>query len=197
MNQFSILESASNGRSGLKWQVVKKFIISEVSSGKYCPGDVLPSENYLTNKVGVSRNTIRQAFEELEKEGYIYRVRGKGTFVSKPTPVKNTNKQAIFGLVVTEIRRSLYPSLVQGFGQEQAGNHQQTLICQTDNDVHQQGNIILQLLHCSVNGMAIVPVTTNKTPPLPNRNGNRQRHPGRGLPQNHTRSGYSSGNLGP
>ncbi len=164
MEKFDTLKSTNNARSGLKWQVVKKFIISEVSSGKYRPGDVLPSENYLTDKVGVSRNTIRQAFEELEKEGYIYRVRGKGTFVSRPAPVKNTNKSSIFGLVVPEIRRSLYPSLVQGFGQEQAGKSQQTLICQTNNDVHQQGNIILQLLHCGVNGLAIVPVTIGQTP---------------------------------
>jgi len=45
-------------------------------------GDCLPPEKDLTARYGVSRITMRRAMEELEREGFIYRLHGKGTYVS-------------------------------------------------------------------------------------------------------------------
>ncbi|RJQ42911.1 MAG: GntR family transcriptional regulator [Anaerolineaceae bacterium] len=44
-------------------------------------GDILPSERKLGEQFNVSRITIRKAMEELESEGLIYRIRGKGSFI--------------------------------------------------------------------------------------------------------------------
>ena len=46
------------------------------------PNDRLPSERQLLKEYGVSRNTIRLALNDLEERGVIYRLHGKGTFVS-------------------------------------------------------------------------------------------------------------------
>lgn len=46
------------------------------------PGDKLPSEKEICDLYSVSRTTVRLAMEELEKSGYIYRLQGKGSFVS-------------------------------------------------------------------------------------------------------------------
>lgn len=45
-------------------------------------GDKLLSEREICDKYDVSRSTVRQAISELEKDGYIYKIHGKGTFVS-------------------------------------------------------------------------------------------------------------------
>lgn len=48
------------------------------------PGDRLPTEAQLEARYAVSRATIRQAVGELEREGVLRRVQGKGTFVATP-----------------------------------------------------------------------------------------------------------------
>lgn len=53
-----------------------------VQSKEYAKGAPLPKEEELANRLGVSRNTIRQATNKLEHEGLITRKKGVGTFVT-------------------------------------------------------------------------------------------------------------------
>ena len=64
------------------------IIIEMIERENLKENDKLPSERELCKEYNVSRSTVRQAIQELEKEGYIYRMHGKGTFVSP----KNLNK---------------------------------------------------------------------------------------------------------
>ena len=61
-----------------------------IVSGKYHPGDRLPTEEALAKDYDVSRITIRQALGDLEKEGFIKREAGRGTFVSDRRIFSNT-----------------------------------------------------------------------------------------------------------
>lgn len=45
------------------------------------PGDKLPSESELMEQYGVSRDTVRKSLDRLEENGYIQKVKGKGSFV--------------------------------------------------------------------------------------------------------------------
>lgn len=67
-------------------------------------GDKLPSERQLCIDYDVSRTTVRSAISELELEGYVVRVQGKGTFVSKPK-TKRQNLSNYYSF--TEQTRSL------------------------------------------------------------------------------------------
>lgn len=54
---------------------------SQIESGKYRPGDQIPTEFDLVHQYDVSRSTVRQAIAVLEEEGYLSRRRRAGTFV--------------------------------------------------------------------------------------------------------------------
>jgi len=65
-------------------QHVKNWLRGAIDGDVYRSGDQIPSENELVAKFGVSRSTIRHAISELALEGWLYRIQGRGTFVSKP-----------------------------------------------------------------------------------------------------------------
>lgn len=68
---------------------VKEELRAAIMSGKLKPFDRLPSESALTDRFSVSRITVRQALNDLQKEGMIFKVQGKGSFVSKPKTDQN------------------------------------------------------------------------------------------------------------
>lgn len=65
-----------------RYQQLKDFIIEQISSGELQPSDRVPSENELVESKSVSRMTANRALRELNDEGYVERVAGRGTFVS-------------------------------------------------------------------------------------------------------------------
>ncbi|WP_066901667.1 GntR family transcriptional regulator [Streptobacillus notomytis] len=62
-----------------------------ILNGKFMPGDRLDSERNLSQKYGVSRNTIRSTLNLLEKDGYIFKVQGKGNFIASQKMNQNLN----------------------------------------------------------------------------------------------------------
>lgn len=63
---------------------LKKQILAAIEGGRLQVGAMLPTESELCEGLGISRPTIRQALSELVSEGYLYRLKGKGTFVAQP-----------------------------------------------------------------------------------------------------------------
>lgn len=57
-------------------------IRQQISGGVLVQGDKLPSVRELAVELSINPNTIQRAYNELETEGYIYSVAGKGSFVS-------------------------------------------------------------------------------------------------------------------
>ena len=76
---------------------IKDILKVRILEGVYQPNQQMPSETELLTKFGVSRITIRQALGELQNEGLIFRVHGKGTFVSRPRAFQDLGSLQGFG----------------------------------------------------------------------------------------------------
>lgn len=64
------------------YEQILKAIKDEIISGKIKEDTLLPSIRNLASDLRVSVITTKRAYEELEKEGYIYTVKGKGSYVA-------------------------------------------------------------------------------------------------------------------
>ena len=60
-------------------------LLSQITTGKWKPGEKIPSENELTSIMGVSRISVREAIQKLAAMDLVETYRGKGTFVKEFT----------------------------------------------------------------------------------------------------------------
>ena len=72
----------SNSSPVALYEQIETQIKYQILNGNLKPGDPLPSIRSLAKELKVSIITSKRAYEELEKEGFIETVIGKGTFVS-------------------------------------------------------------------------------------------------------------------
>ncbi len=64
------------------YQIIENDIKQSIKEGLLQHGDMIQSENELKEKYNVSRMTVRQALNNLVNEGFLYKHKGKGTFVN-------------------------------------------------------------------------------------------------------------------
>ena len=64
------------------YEQVKFGLRRLIMTGVLSPNDKMPSVRELSAQLAINPNTVQRAYRELEAEGYIYSVPGKGSFVS-------------------------------------------------------------------------------------------------------------------
>ena len=67
-----------------KYYQLANILRKQIENEDFQPQEAIPSERQLEQHYNLSRPTIRQAIDLLSRQGYLYRVHGKGTFVSPP-----------------------------------------------------------------------------------------------------------------
>ena len=65
------------------YEQVRDGLRSMMVTGVLAAGDKLPSVRSLATELAINPNTIQRAYTQLEAEGYVYTVSGRGTFVSE------------------------------------------------------------------------------------------------------------------
>src|SRR4051794_15880797 len=83
-----------------KYARVVSEIQSRIENGTYAPGATLPSEAQLVKEFLVGRTTVVRALQMLQRDGWIDREHGRGTFVRGRPSKPDANSRA--GLAVLE-----------------------------------------------------------------------------------------------
>ncbi len=91
-----------------KYFQISREIIGCIQSGELKPDSLAPSENDIIETYKVSNTTARKALHELEKAGWVTRIKGKGTFVKKYTIERSINR--IFGFTKNMLEAGRKPS---------------------------------------------------------------------------------------
>ena len=75
-------------------QIVDKFQML-ILSGALEPSSRMPSVRSLAVELSINPNTIQRAYSELERNGFLYTVKGKGNYVAYSDSLKDVRKQEI------------------------------------------------------------------------------------------------------
>lgn len=79
------------------YEHIRETLRQQIAQGAYQHYDRIPSEKELMAQFRVSRITVRQALSDLSREGVIFKVPGKGSYVSKPKPTQELSFLKGFG----------------------------------------------------------------------------------------------------
>ena len=88
------------------YQQIKDNVRHLVVSGALKKDDKLPSVRELVASLAINPNTIQRAYRELENEGYIYTLPGKGTFAAEMDHTNQIRQQELlpqFDKIVSEL----------------------------------------------------------------------------------------------
>jgi GntR family transcriptional regulator of arabinose operon len=93
---YQVVSSAASALP--KYRQIFENLRDAINSGRYSPGQRLPSEAELVNVFGASRITVIRALRELQTQGIIERRAGSGSYVRKVAKAGHT-----FGLLIPEL----------------------------------------------------------------------------------------------
>lgn len=141
-----------------KYMQLKQEILQWITGGRLRPDDRLPTEFELSDTFAMSRQTVRQAIGELVQEGWLYRVQGKGTFVSSTLPQQKKNESApAIGIVTTYISDYIFPQIVRGAEAALRGSGYRLVLSCTDNDKEKEKQCLEMMLEHPLSGLIVEP----------------------------------------
>lgn len=90
------------------YEQLKEKLRRMILSGAIAEGEKLPSVRELAGQLSINPNTIARAYRELEAEGFVYSVTGRGSFAGSLGGVDESRKTALRAQLVsaaTELRQ--------------------------------------------------------------------------------------------
>ena len=140
------------------YRAVIDWIRKEISAGHLKTGDRLPSEKELCDQFGLSRQTVRHATGELEKEGVLTRVRGSGTYLGSPGPAPRQAENKNIAVVSTYVDSYIFPPTIRGIESVLARAGYSVQLSFTDDLVTRERMILESLLEKdNIDGLIIEP----------------------------------------
>lgn len=107
-----------------KYREIFEKLQDDIASGRYKPGQRLPSEAELVRRYGASRMTVFRAMHELQSQGIVTRRVGSGTFVAQ----RATSGSHVFGLLIPELGQTeIFEVICKGMMEAPQATHHSLL----------------------------------------------------------------------
>lgn len=158
---------AKNKQRTPLYSQIRTYINDQIQQLNWKPGDQLPSENELAAQFNVSRITVKTALSELIEEGIIFRVQGKGTFVSTDpsgepkiyeSKLETNATQKLVAFLIPRMSNTFTLKLLDGVEAELAKQGYRVVFCKTHDSQSLEKKILLEMIEMGVRGVIIYPV---------------------------------------
>lgn len=146
-----------------KYKILYKWITDQIYNGTFKYMEKLPSESELCNQFQISRQTVRNAFQELETDGLISRSKGSGSFVAKEVEV--FQKEKIIGILFTNVGNYISSKILTGFETVFYPKGYSLLLEQSHNRLENESLFLKKMLNSKVSGLIIESVKSSLPSP--------------------------------
>ncbi len=141
-----------NKKGAFKYVAIRTWILDNIENYVFKHGEKLPSENLLCKKFAISRQTVRNAFEDLEKSGIVRRVKGSGTYVAKSLKEKRTKT---IGVLTSYINGYIFPSVLQGIEETFSSKGFGMDLGITYNKVEAERRFLERMMDANISGLLV------------------------------------------
>ncbi len=148
----------------LKYMVVYNYFLGLIKSDALKPGDRLPTESEIEEQFHVSRITVVNALNKLEKDHFIKRVQGSGSFVMEKD-FQTEDVMKLVALVISFKGQGREINLIESIEDQFSRSGYSLLIKNSNNDPENERQIIENLKH-TVSGIILYPASPLETMPL-------------------------------
>lgn len=140
-----------------KYQMVKNYVMLQIEKNMLGGDRRIPSEAEFSKLFDVSSITVRKAMTELVNEGVIYRVRGRGSFVSDQVSEREDRMSNYVTLIIsgTEMYDSSHLQIIKGIQSFLSQQDCKLIIEFVENDFDQERELILKLIQSETRGLLI------------------------------------------
>ncbi len=146
-------------KSETKTCQVYNWLRAYIDERKFSADDKLPSENMISRRLRVSRDTVRSAMQWLEEEELVIRVKGSGTFINKAAALtRELNKATApvkVGLILQGQDRDANEELIRGVRSILDSNDTELRIFFTDNKFSGERKCLNVVAHQGFDGLII------------------------------------------
>lgn len=139
---------------------IKEYLIDIIHRNADVPNFKLPSETQLVVKFNASRVSVRNAFNELQKLGYIERIQGKGTFIRSNCAINSDEKNSPnenICLITPRTDTKYTLKIIDGLNTFCDDNHYNLVIMVSNNKIEKEKKLIASLKMSNFKGVVIFP----------------------------------------
>jgi GntR family transcriptional regulator of arabinose operon len=142
---------------------LKNVLVEKIRSGELKPGSFMQTECEICREYGISRYPVRQALGEMADEGYLKRVRGKGTMISTELPKLKTAKGSnILGLILGRLTSDFCKEILAGFEKQARKRGYLTVSSCSEGMPDEEIACIDRMMECNISGLFVFPCNESR-----------------------------------